>query len=326
MAFAKLRFSSSVTVQQKLKEIFRFCTGQIRSDSDLEFADVTSEIIVGDGQFHTAVTAVSKDGASDVGYDFKLKNLDPSKSDTTVTLTALGISARTINVTIAGTSTAFTSSSTYGLIYFKTAYSMTTWKSATAFACSVYAFADLTTKELIVSVNRDSVVVYTFGAQSGASFVANMLLPYELTRCNNVVSGGISNSALQTGVYSNTSSGTVTFSTNGNLGFVLNVDNWSTASKMNFNNINSAYTSNFDFTAGRHGIMTASYTAYPLLLADFPNGIPLINLSATAGIYIGSTKANMYYYPKPLRYKGANFEMVTTGTASAPRLLMIKRG
>lgn len=46
MAYAKLVFSGSATVQQKLKEIANVCTGGITSTSQLQFANATQSIIV----------------------------------------------------------------------------------------------------------------------------------------------------------------------------------------------------------------------------------------------------------------------------------------
>jgi len=46
MAYARLIFSSSVTVQQKLKEIANVCVGGITSNTQLEFANTSQSIVI----------------------------------------------------------------------------------------------------------------------------------------------------------------------------------------------------------------------------------------------------------------------------------------
>ena len=325
MSYARFRFSTSVTVQQKLKEIFRFITGQILVDSDLEFANTNSELLI-NSSFPAAVTSVSKDGSSAASYNFLLSNVDASKSATTVTLTGLGISSRTVSVTTVGTASAFTSSSTSGLLFFKTAFAPTTFKSSAAFTSTIYAFADLTATELIVAVDKFSVSVYSDSTSSGLSFVTNVDLPYTLRNNSNIVFGGLSNPSLTSAVFTIDSTGLLTFSTNGNLSSVFFVDSWSTTTKLRLNNISDAYSAYFDFAVGRHGIANASYTAYPIMLYDGLNGIELLNISKYLHAYLGASKPNCYYMPRPVKFQNADFDMLNLGTLSSPRILALKRG
>ena len=46
MAYARLAFSYTATVQQKLKDIAKFCTGAVASVTDLEFATQNQSTVV----------------------------------------------------------------------------------------------------------------------------------------------------------------------------------------------------------------------------------------------------------------------------------------